>query len=41
VAGAYGATGHTLVLIRPDGYVALISDAGDVPAVLDYLAVVR
>jgi hypothetical protein len=27
---AYGATDHTLVLIRPDGYIALISDAGDV-----------
>jgi hypothetical protein len=26
------------VLIRPDGYVGLISDAGDVPAVSAYLA---
>ncbi len=32
------ATDHTLVLIRPDGYVALISDAGDVSAVSHYLA---
>jgi 2-polyprenyl-6-methoxyphenol hydroxylase-like FAD-dependent oxidoreductase len=35
---AYGAAERTLVLIRPDGYVALISDAGDVSAVSDYLA---
>jgi hypothetical protein len=34
---AYGATDRTLVLIRPDGYVALISDAGDVSAVSSYL----
>jgi hypothetical protein len=33
-----GATDRTLVLIRPDGYVALISDAGDVSAVAGYLA---
>ena len=33
LADAYGATEGTLVLIRPDGYVALISDAGDVSAV--------
>jgi hypothetical protein len=26
------------VLIRPDGYIALISDAGDTSAVSDYLA---
>lgn len=26
------------ILIRPDGYIALISDAGDVSAVSDYLA---
>ncbi|MFE0021616.1 FAD-dependent oxidoreductase [Amycolatopsis sp. NPDC059021] len=38
---AYGATDRTLVLIRPDGYIALISDAGDVPAVSDYLAAVH
>ncbi|GAB3144320.1 FAD-dependent oxidoreductase [Amycolatopsis stemonae] len=37
LAEAYGATGRTLVLIRPDGYVALISDAGDVAAVSEYL----
>ncbi|GAB2835142.1 FAD-dependent oxidoreductase [Actinoallomurus bryophytorum] len=37
---AYGAAGHTLVLIRPDGHVALISDAGDVSAVADYLAAI-
>jgi len=38
LACAYGATDRTLVLIRPDGYVGLISDAGDVSAVTDYLA---
>jgi 2-polyprenyl-6-methoxyphenol hydroxylase-like FAD-dependent oxidoreductase len=37
LAGAYGATDRTLVLIRPDGYVALISDAGDAPAISRYL----
>ncbi|MFD9958480.1 FAD-dependent oxidoreductase [Amycolatopsis sp. NPDC059020] len=41
LADAYGATDRTLVLIRPDGYVALISDAGDVSAVPDYLAAVH
>ncbi|MEU5263717.1 FAD-dependent oxidoreductase [Amycolatopsis sp. NPDC021455] len=35
---AYGATGRTLALIRPDGYLAVISDAGDVSVVSDYLA---
>jgi hypothetical protein len=40
LAGAYGATDRTLVLIRPDGYVALISDAGDVSAVSDFLAAI-
>jgi 2-polyprenyl-6-methoxyphenol hydroxylase-like FAD-dependent oxidoreductase len=40
LAHAYGATGRTLVLIRPDGYVALISDAGDMTAVPDYLAAI-
>jgi hypothetical protein len=35
---AYGATDRTLVLIRPDGYIALISDAGDASAVSDCLA---
>lgn len=38
LAAAYGATDRTLVLIRPDGYIALISDAGDASAVSDYLA---
>ncbi|MGH3248537.1 MAG: hypothetical protein ACRDOI_20365 [Trebonia sp.] len=40
LASAYGATGRTLVLIRPDGYIGLISDAGDVSAVPDYLAAI-
>jgi len=40
LAGAYGAADRTLVLIRPDGYVALISDAGDVSAVSHYLAAI-
>ncbi|SPL87834.1 putative monooxygenase [[Actinomadura] parvosata subsp. kistnae] len=40
LARAYGATGRTLVVIRPDGHVGLISDAGDVSAVSDYLALV-
>jgi hypothetical protein len=35
---AYGAGKHTLVLIRPDGYIALISDAGDFPAVSGHLS---
>ncbi|HEY3685777.1 MAG TPA: FAD-dependent oxidoreductase [Streptosporangiaceae bacterium] len=38
---AYGAADRTLVLIRPDGYVALISDAGDASAVSRYLAALR
>jgi 2-polyprenyl-6-methoxyphenol hydroxylase-like FAD-dependent oxidoreductase len=38
LADAYGASEHTLVLIRPDGHIALISDAGDVSAVSDQLA---
>jgi hypothetical protein len=33
LADAYGAADDSLVLIRPDGYVALISDAGDAWAV--------
>jgi len=37
LADAYGAAEGALVLIRPDGYVALISDAGDVSAVAAYL----
>jgi hypothetical protein len=40
LACAYGAADRTLVPIRPDGYVALISDAGDVAAVSDYLAAI-
>jgi 2-polyprenyl-6-methoxyphenol hydroxylase-like FAD-dependent oxidoreductase len=40
LASAYGAGDRTLVLIRPDGYVALISDAGDASAVSDYLAAI-
>ena len=40
LADAYGAADHTLVLIRPDGHVALISDAGDVSAVSDHLAAI-
>jgi hypothetical protein len=39
LANAYGASESTLVLIRLDGYIALISDAGDVSAVSHYLAV--
>jgi 2-polyprenyl-6-methoxyphenol hydroxylase-like FAD-dependent oxidoreductase len=35
---AYGASEHTLVLIRPDGYIALISDAGDFSAVSGHLS---
>ncbi|MEV4148933.1 FAD-dependent oxidoreductase [Amycolatopsis sp. NPDC049691] len=38
LAAAYGAGEHTLVLIRPDGYIALISDSGAGSAVPDYLA---
>ncbi|UOZ02853.1 FAD-dependent oxidoreductase [Amycolatopsis sp. WQ 127309] len=37
LADAYGAGARTLVLIRPDGYIALISDAGDASAVAGYL----
>lgn len=40
LASAYGAADRTLVLIRPDGHVALISDAGDISAVSDYLAAI-
>jgi 2-polyprenyl-6-methoxyphenol hydroxylase-like FAD-dependent oxidoreductase len=38
LASSYSATDRSLVLIRPDGYVALISDAGDASAVSSYLA---
>ncbi|MCG5446016.1 hypothetical protein NIE79_004580 [Micromonospora sp. NIE79] len=37
LASANCAADRTLVLIRPDGYIALISDAGDVGAVSHYL----
>ena len=37
---AYGATTTTIVLIRPDGYVALISDTADFAAISDYLAAI-
>ena len=40
LAHAYGASERTLVLIRPDGYIALISDAGDVSTVSDYIAAI-
>jgi hypothetical protein len=40
LASAYSAADRTLVLIRPDGYIGLISDAGDVSAVSDYLAAI-
>jgi hypothetical protein len=40
LASAYGATDRSLVLIRPDGYIGLISDAGDASAVSDYLAAI-
>ncbi|WP_020499267.1 FAD-dependent oxidoreductase [Sciscionella marina] len=39
LAAAYGASDRTLVLIRPDGYVGLISDAGDPQTVMDYLTI--
>lgn len=35
---AYGATDRTLVLIRPDGYIGAISDAGDYSAILSMVA---
>jgi len=38
LAGAYAATDRTLVLIRPDGYIAMISDAGEAAAISDHLA---
>ncbi|AMM19364.1 3-(3-hydroxyphenyl)propionate hydroxylase [Frondihabitans sp. PAMC 28766] len=37
LAAAYAPTQTTLVLIRPDGYIAVISDAGDLGAVTAYL----
>ncbi|MFJ9564672.1 FAD-dependent oxidoreductase [Streptomyces fuscichromogenes] len=38
LADAYGADAPALVLIRPDGYIAVLSDAGDATAVSDWLA---
>lgn len=37
LAAAYGASGSTLVLLRPDGFIGLVSDAGAAEAVADYL----
>jgi 2-polyprenyl-6-methoxyphenol hydroxylase-like FAD-dependent oxidoreductase len=36
LVAAYGATDRSLVLIRPDGHIGLISDAGDAAAVSAY-----
>lgn len=40
LATSYGPTARTLVLIRPDGYVGMVSDAGDLSAVWSYLAAI-
>jgi len=40
LARAYAATDRTLVLIRPDGYIALISDVGDISLVPHHLAAI-
>ncbi|NYF91562.1 hypothetical protein RBB79_18085 [Tunturiibacter empetritectus] len=40
LASAYCAADRTLVLVRPGGYMALISDAGDISAVSEYLATI-
>ncbi|MBE7158929.1 MAG: hypothetical protein INR62_10950 [Rhodospirillales bacterium] len=40
LASACGAAEQTLVLIRPGGYVALISDAGDLSIVFEYLVTI-
>lgn len=40
LAAAYGARESTIVLIRPDGYVGLISDAGDAGTASDYLTAI-
>ena len=37
----YGATDRTLLLVRPDGYVAAISDGGDRSVISDYFAALR
>jgi hypothetical protein len=36
LAATYRASDHTLVLIRPDGYIGLITDAGDARALTGY-----
>lgn len=41
LAKLFGATDRTLLLVRPDGYVAVISDTGDVSAVSEYFAALR
>ena len=38
LAAAYAATDRTLVLLRPDGYVGMISDGGDADAVARYFS---
>lgn len=40
LASAYGVTNRALVLIRPDGYIGLISDAGNFTAVREYFAAI-
>jgi hypothetical protein len=40
LAKAYGPSDRAVVLIRPDGYIAMISDAGDLSAALSYLAAI-
>jgi hypothetical protein len=40
LASAYGATNRTLMLIRPDGHIGLISEAGHFTVVLEYLAAI-
>jgi 2-polyprenyl-6-methoxyphenol hydroxylase-like FAD-dependent oxidoreductase len=41
LADAYAPTARTLVVIRPDGYLGLISDTGSAAAVDDYFAALR
>ena len=41
LAATYLASAHTLILIRPDGYIGLINDAGDARPVSDYLGAIR
>lgn len=40
LARVYGAVDGSLVLIRPDGYVAVVSDVGDVSAVSEYVGAI-